>query len=362
MAISHADHDHPNTPAARRACRARLAAQATDDAPNTTPAPVTRPAPRKPSTRAARPRTLDMTNTDVPMPEKITIKINARHVRNAVTCLRMVPSDVDLVSLSRDGETPIGVDNHDRALFACQACGEPHNVTATWCAGTVRQLAAAADKDEAKGRKVNTGMTASTGSRPATGLMDRHTDPITLRMADGRPAPVPVAPQATDKQVAFIEALVADRDVPTDVLGQVQAWLAREDRPKSQASEWITRLKEFPFPPRPVITHQPLPDVPAGSYAIDTVADDAVNEIAFYRVWIGRTGFVKVYRQEGPSSIAIAWKDVPGILGRIEAAGTEDALRRYGQELGECGHCHRPLTNDESRARGIGPICARKRG
>jgi uncharacterized protein DUF6011 len=33
---------------------------------------------------------------------------------------------------------------------------------------------------------------------------------------------------------------------------------------------------------------------------------------------------------------------------------------RYGQELGECGHCGRTLTDEASRAAGIGPVCASK--
>jgi len=33
------------------------------------------------------------------------------------------------------------------------------------------------------------------------------------------------------------------------------------------------------------------------------------------------------------------------------------AAKRYADELGECSDCGRPLTNDESRARGIGPEC-----
>ena len=38
----------------------------------------------------------------------------------------------------------------------------------------------------------------------------------------------------------------------------------------------------------------------------------------------------------------------------------EGALTRYGLELGACGMCGRTLTDEESRARGIGPICADK--
>lgn len=40
------------------------------------------------------------------------------------------------------------------------------------------------------------------------------------------------------------------------------------------------------------------------------------------------------------------------------AADPMDALTRYGKEIGRCGVCHRTLTDEDSRAAGIGPICA----
>ncbi len=33
------------------------------------------------------------------------------------------------------------------------------------------------------------------------------------------------------------------------------------------------------------------------------------------------------------------------------------AMERYGSEIGSCGYCHRTLTNELSRERGIGPEC-----
>lgn len=45
---------------------------------------------------------------------------------------------------------------------------------------------------------------------------------------------------------------------------------------------------------------------------------------------------------------------------RAVIADAEGALVRYGLELGACGMCGRTLTDEESRARGIGPICAEK--
>lgn len=47
------------------------------------------------------------------------------------------------------------------------------------------------------------------------------------------------------------------------------------------------------------------------------------------------------------------------ILSQI-ASDPYAALVRYGRELGVCGVCGRALTDAESRANGIGPICAAK--
>lgn len=41
-------------------------------------------------------------------------------------------------------------------------------------------------------------------------------------------------------------------------------------------------------------------------------------------------------------------------------ADAKGALTRYGLELGACGMCGRTLTDEESRQRGIGPVCADK--
>ena len=41
-------------------------------------------------------------------------------------------------------------------------------------------------------------------------------------------------------------------------------------------------------------------------------------------------------------------------------ASDEDALARFGQELGICGMCGSPLTDELSREIGIGPTCRSK--
>ena len=44
------------------------------------------------------------------------------------------------------------------------------------------------------------------------------------------------------------------------------------------------------------------------------------------------------------------------------AADPETFAQQYGQETGECGMCGRTLTDPESIARGIGPICMERFG
>jgi hypothetical protein len=103
----------------------------------------------------------------------------------------------------------------------------------------------------------------------------------------------------------------------------------------------------------------PLPEVPAGRYAVESEE----GPLRFYRVdrptegrWEGYT-FVKVLH--GPDETPIRGKAAAAILAKI-ARDPKAAMIRYGLEIGSCGACGRRLTDEESRAAGIGPICAAK--
>lgn len=106
-------------------------------------------------------------------------------------------------------------------------------------------------------------------------------------------------------------------------------------------------------------------EVPAGRYAVET-EDGATNGLAFYKVdrptdgkWAGYV-FVKLMQSDEEQRMSRSAGDA--ILRKIAAVGAEAASARYGHEIGACGLCGRTLTNDESRVRGIGPICAAKAG
>lgn len=116
------------------------------------------------------------------------------------------------------------------------------------------------------------------------------------------------------------------------------------------------------------VTVPALPDaktVPAGRYAVATESG-AINTLAFYRVdrptegkWAGKV-FVK--HLVGGDEQSMSFPATKAVLAKIVAVGAEAASAAYGHEIGKCGVCHIRLTNDESRARGIGPDCRARLG
>lgn len=104
--------------------------------------------------------------------------------------------------------------------------------------------------------------------------------------------------------------------------------------------------------------------VPPGRYALPNGAG-ATNKHSFYVVeradegrWAGKT-FLKRYKSDDEQNIPV--NQAITILTRL-AADTQGYMLLFGQLEKHCGHCGRRLTNDVSRARGIGPKCAQNMG
>jgi uncharacterized protein DUF6011 len=107
-------------------------------------------------------------------------------------------------------------------------------------------------------------------------------------------------------------------------------------------------------------TQRNLPDVPAGHYAVPSLSGN--NDLDFFRVvrptegqWAGHTFVNRVIggRQDSP----IRGKAAKQALEAILELGVEDAGILYGTTLGRCRDCNRHLTDELSRALGIGPEC-----
>jgi len=131
------------------------------------------------------------------------------------------------------------------------------------------------------------------------------------------------------------------------------------------ASGWITCLKALKVDARadvaPVIekvaeSAKPkveIPEVPAGSYALEI---DGVWK--FYLVEVSKTGYVSVQVQHSDETSRLAFNPMIAVLKGIVEVTPLEACKAYGRQIGECGKCHRTLTNPESIAAGIGPVCA----
>ena len=85
--------------------------------------------------------------------------------------------------------------------------------------------------------------------------------------------------------------------------------------------------------------------------------------VHFFKVSRPKTGkhAGKTFVEEraGDAFHKMAWGRTGDVLDAIAAAPAE-AGALYGREIGQCGRCHRTLTDTASRAAGIGPECIKK--
>jgi hypothetical protein len=163
---------------------------------------------------------------------------------------------------------------------------------------------------------------------------------------------------ASDKQLVFIAKLVDER-LAGDERDAALAKLDIRDFTggrEGTASAFIDQLMAMPKlrTARTARTAN-LPEVPKGRYAID----NSEGVLTFYHVG-ERQGEIVIDVKAGPALHPVPFTEAgyTTILQGILDAGVKDAMVRYGKELGCCGKCGRDLTDEHSRAAGIGPICA----
>lgn len=116
-----------------------------------------------------------------------------------------------------------------------------------------------------------------------------------------------------------------------------------------------------PVTPTAAAPRTQTPRVPDGHYAIE---ED--GELHFFKVntpttgkWAGFT-FLQIQASDDYRAIKNRERKA-AVLGAI-TADPKEAMARYGHEIGRCGVCNRTLTDPESIAIGIGPVCIEKAG
>jgi hypothetical protein len=222
--------------------------------------------------------------------------------------------------------------------------------------------------------QTTTQQSAAAGSKFARPDVARQQAAVAPKPAAWKSAP------ATEPQVNFLRKLLAERvgiTAAEDIRNALNIARTNKTLDKGMASEFITRLQAIPA--NPVVRQAPISSglpgqdgtpplaksddawkrpecVPDGQYALK--GDDGV--IRFY----------SVNTNDGICWVAIHASDERhNIKGRARhqvldaiAVDPRAAAILFGHETNHCGRCGRELTDEVSRANGIGPICAGKLG
>lgn len=138
----------------------------------------------------------------------------------------------------------------------------------------------------------------------------------------------------------------------------VKIWAAKVDR--SLVSDKIEQFKTERKALNSGTGVRAQAEVPEGRYAVT----GSQGHTVFVKVTTGKAapflGRVFVNIQAGDELHRVSPVVRDALLAAIVADGPEAASKRYGREIGDCGRCGRTLTDEASRAAGIGPVCATK--
>lgn len=104
--------------------------------------------------------------------------------------------------------------------------------------------------------------------------------------------------------------------------------------------------------------------LPVGRFALPrTTPDGSGNMVTFFKVFETRRGnrIVMLVAAGGGDYSEVRLSTAHQVAAATHIAGDVKAARQmYGRETATCGDCGRALSNDESRAYGIGPKCRNK--
>lgn len=174
---------------------------------------------------------------------------------------------------------------------------------------------------------------------------------------------------ATEPQLSYIKDLIEQRAIPEDKLEDTKRQL-EAGLTKKQASAWIERLRTLP---RKTSTfgrvNEKMPQIEPGYFAVRFAKN---GPLKFFRVRHGKedsrwAGFLFIDAGRGGPHEGLAWTAVKDVDYKQQIAkainkNPQKAAQTYGQEIGRCGICGRTLTDEISRAFGIGPVCRAEKG
>jgi hypothetical protein len=182
--------------------------------------------------------------------------------------------------------------------------------------------------------------------------------------------------RATDNQKKYISDLLKRMESHNpQVWEEAESWYVKKQLTLSfkTAHQTIQRLLYYLNRPKPLMekdlkqeiressarpAFDPYDDVPDGRYAIQEPREDKLH---FYRVTRWKDSKrIKVQEQASDTLYPVhGWTQAKLVLDAIRK-NPRAAAELYADELGQCYYCGRTLTDEESRAARVGPICRDK--
>lgn len=160
---------------------------------------------------------------------------------------------------------------------------------------------------------------------------------------------------ATEKQIGYLIRLLSERiEDPAVALEHIK-WVNEHRLSKGLASAKISEYEKKPSFRRAFQISdntEAQEDVEVGLYLVDGVAYKVKRAVY-------GSGFLYACRWDEDST---SFVKETGAVRKIRASHrmTLEQASPYGLAMSACAHCGRPLTDENSIALGLGPICAAK--
>jgi hypothetical protein len=176
---------------------------------------------------------------------------------------------------------------------------------------------------------------------------------------------------ASTAQLTFITNLLTQRVVPQGVRENI--WELMEIMTSKDASETIDKLKAMPFP-APAETYTDIQTLiktlPNANYALPvkglglTKTGTANNDLIFVAVKTYK-GVTYLRRLHGSVGSFVRKRIDPAdslIIVKAIAENPLAAVQAFGKAYSRCGKCGAELTDEDSRAHNLGPVCRKAFG
>lgn len=200
-------------------------------------------------------------------------------------------------------------------------------------------------------------------------VLERHLRQIQAANAPKVPQPVVFVPASpadapSVKQVEYFKMLMSRKQIPTNQFNFYSASYPTWDkRAMTSAIQYLVSLPWIPYTPDAKAPTLPADKVDQGYYAVNDPIDGVLR---FYQVHAPKQGKWAGYhflsQVSGDNKLLIRDKAERHRIFTEIAKDALGALKRFGKEIGQCGHCRKQLTDEVSREFGIGPVCRKVMG